>query len=311
MTAVEELDKDDDDDDSPSSDKESIASTFTGVGKSVTTGAELSRMSIAVSVGSDITGVNNATGTSIAGGESIGGDDDESAWSAITGIDLTGASDDGFSASELTGIKGAGSVAGNNLNTSTITGVGVHTTMMGEEKLVALAATVESCRTSKPANLVNNNATHHTNQPPNNKTMRSSPGETGPGPPGATGPGPPGPTGPGPPSNSGNFLPKDSSPPIPPLSKGKWTSGKWGEAYAQRKAALRYFKISTSATWKVDETFGDELQPLGANEESILLGYNNVQSLLEKRTGKKNFELTDFITTYCFSHVGLAETGRQ
>eukprot|EP00957_Ditylum_brightwellii_P030973 2346631-Ditylum_brightwellii.AAC.1 len=57
MQGVEEIEEDNDEDNGSSSSKQSIASTITGIGKSTATGALISNMSTAVSVGSEVTGV--------------------------------------------------------------------------------------------------------------------------------------------------------------------------------------------------------------------------------------------------------------
>eukprot|EP00957_Ditylum_brightwellii_P106161 8098491-Ditylum_brightwellii.AAC.1 len=53
--------------------------------------------------------------------------------------------------------------------------------------------------------------------------------------------------------------------------------------------------------------FGDVLTP-NNHKESILIGFMNIQSFPQKRTGKKNFNLSHTINDYGFSHLGLAET---
>eukprot|EP00957_Ditylum_brightwellii_P098916 7535190-Ditylum_brightwellii.AAC.1 len=63
MQDVEEIEEDNDKDDGSSSSKQSIASTVTGIGKSMATGALLSNMSTAVLVGSEVTGVGNVGNT--------------------------------------------------------------------------------------------------------------------------------------------------------------------------------------------------------------------------------------------------------
>eukprot|EP00957_Ditylum_brightwellii_P057341 4347593-Ditylum_brightwellii.AAC.1 len=63
MQDVEEFEEDNDEDDGSSSSKQSINSAITGVGKSMATGASLSNMSTAVSVGSEVTGIGNVGNT--------------------------------------------------------------------------------------------------------------------------------------------------------------------------------------------------------------------------------------------------------
>eukprot|EP00957_Ditylum_brightwellii_P126789 9664546-Ditylum_brightwellii.AAC.1 len=57
MQGIEEIEEDNDEEDGSSSSKHSIASAITGIGKAMTTGASISNMSTAVSVGSEVTGV--------------------------------------------------------------------------------------------------------------------------------------------------------------------------------------------------------------------------------------------------------------
>eukprot|EP00957_Ditylum_brightwellii_P049612 3763361-Ditylum_brightwellii.AAC.1 len=42
-----------------------------------------------------------------------------------------------------------------------------------------------------------------------------------------------------------------------------------------------------------------------------LIGFINAQSLPDNRGGQKNFDLSDYITSFNFSHLGIAETGRN
>eukprot|EP00957_Ditylum_brightwellii_P090771 6912525-Ditylum_brightwellii.AAC.1 len=116
MQGVEEIKEDNDEEDGSSSSKQFIASAITGIGKSMATGASISNMSTAVSVGSEVTGVGNISNTLPAG-------ETASVAFAFTGVNLMSTGGAGSIASLVTGINGG---AGENKSLqSAITGIGM------------------------------------------------------------------------------------------------------------------------------------------------------------------------------------------
>eukprot|EP00957_Ditylum_brightwellii_P154969 11795463-Ditylum_brightwellii.AAC.1 len=59
-----------------------------------------------------------------------------------------------------------------------------------------------------------------------------------------------------------------------------------------------------------NEHFGNELWANGDSGQD-LLGFHNVQSLPNSRTGMKNYDLTEFMKNCNFDHIGISKTGRK
>ena len=116
MQGIEEIEEDNDEEDGSSSSKQSIASAITGIGKAMATGASISNMSTAVSVGSKVTGVGTV--------DNIPGEGETaSVASAITGVELMNTGGAGSIASAVTGFNGE--EGENESQQSAITGIGM------------------------------------------------------------------------------------------------------------------------------------------------------------------------------------------